>query len=114
MTLSSKLILLAIACMYFSLTQKLKTLHIGCLHLFVQFSKVYFILKFQPLSKFGIKSKSFLISATFISYQIVIILSMAFFKKSKIFILASLKMLNTMHLIKKLAYLVIQILKSSA
>ena len=43
MTLSSKLILLAIACMYFSLTQKLKTLHIGCLHLFVQFSKVYFI-----------------------------------------------------------------------
>ncbi len=43
MTLSSKLILLAIACMYFSLTQKLKTLHIGCLHLFVQFSKVYFV-----------------------------------------------------------------------
>ena len=83
MTLSSKLILLAIACMYFSLTQKLKTLHIGCLHLFVQFSKVYFILKFQPLSKFGIKSKSFLISATFISYQIVIILSMAFLKKVK-------------------------------
>ena len=114
MTLSSKLILLAIACMYFSLTQKLKTLHIGCLHLFVQFSKVYFILKFQPLSKFGIKSKSFLISATFISYQIVIIPVNGFFKKSKIFILASLKTLNTMHLIKKLAYLVIQILKSSA
>ena len=44
MTLSSKLILLAIACMYFSLVRnKLKTLHIGCLHLFVQFSKVYFI-----------------------------------------------------------------------
>ena len=43
MTLSSKLILLAIACMYLSLTQKLKTLHIGCLHLFVQFSKVYFV-----------------------------------------------------------------------
>ena len=84
MTLSSKLILLAIACMYFSLVcNKLKTLHIGCLHLFVQFSKVYFILRFQPLSKFGIKSKSFLISATFISYQIVIILSMAFLKKVK-------------------------------
>ncbi len=41
MTLSSKLILLAIACMYFSLVRnELKTLHIGCLHLFVQFSNV--------------------------------------------------------------------------
>ena len=50
MTLSSKLILLAIACMYFSLVRnKLKTLHIGCLHLFVQFSKVYFVVQQQLL-----------------------------------------------------------------
>ncbi len=50
MTLSSKLILLAIACMYFSLVHnKLKTLHIGCLHLFVQFSKVYFVVQQQLL-----------------------------------------------------------------